>query len=73
VIVCFVDIGVIDDHHCLEVIVCFVDIGVIDGHHCLEVIVWFVDHGGFDDHQLSVTTFTISGLFMLKEQSGFFS
>jgi hypothetical protein len=22
VIVCFVDIGVIDDHHCLEVIVC---------------------------------------------------
>jgi hypothetical protein len=23
VIVCFVDIGGIDDHHCLEVIVCF--------------------------------------------------
>jgi hypothetical protein len=27
VIVCFVDIGGISDHHCLEVIVCFVDIG----------------------------------------------
>jgi hypothetical protein len=38
-IVCFVDIGGIDDHHCLDVIVCFVDIGEIDDHHCLEVIV----------------------------------
>ena len=28
-IVCFVDIGGIDDHHCLEVIVRFVDIGGI--------------------------------------------
>jgi hypothetical protein len=37
VIVCFVDIGGIDDHHCFEVIVCFVDIGGIDDHHCLEV------------------------------------
>jgi hypothetical protein len=27
VIVSFVDIGRIVDHHCLEVIVCFVDIG----------------------------------------------
>jgi hypothetical protein len=27
VIVSFVDIGGIADHHCLEVIVCFVDIG----------------------------------------------
>jgi hypothetical protein len=27
VIVRFVDIGGIADHHCLEVIVCFVDIG----------------------------------------------
>jgi hypothetical protein len=27
VIVSFVDIGRIGDHHCLEVIVCFVDIG----------------------------------------------
>ena len=35
-IVCFVDIGGIDDHHCLEVIVCFVDIGGIGYHHCLE-------------------------------------
>jgi hypothetical protein len=33
VIVRFVDIGVIDGHHCLEVVVCFVDIGGIDGHH----------------------------------------
>jgi hypothetical protein len=31
VIVCFVDIGGIVDHHCLEVIVCFVDIGGIVG------------------------------------------
>jgi hypothetical protein len=29
VIVFFVDIGGIVDHHCLEVIVCFVDIGWI--------------------------------------------
>jgi hypothetical protein len=34
VIVRFVDIGGIDDHHYLEVIVCFVDIGGIDDHHC---------------------------------------
>jgi hypothetical protein len=33
VIVFFVDIGGIDDHHCLEVIVCFVDIGGIVDHH----------------------------------------
>jgi hypothetical protein len=39
VIVCFVDIGGILDHHCLDVIVCFVDIVGIDDHHCLEVIV----------------------------------
>jgi hypothetical protein len=37
VIVCFVDIGGIVDHDCLEVIVCFVDIGGIIDHHCLEV------------------------------------
>jgi hypothetical protein len=43
VIVCFVDIGGIVEHHCLEVIVCFVDIGGIVEHHCLEVIVCFVD------------------------------
>jgi hypothetical protein len=53
VIVCFVDIGGIDDHHCLEVIVCFVDIGGINGHHCLEVIVCFVDFGGIDLPSLS--------------------
>jgi hypothetical protein len=39
VIVSFVDIGRIDDHHCLEVIVSFTDIGRIVDHHCLEVIV----------------------------------
>jgi hypothetical protein len=43
VIVCFVDIGGIVDHLCLEVIVCFVDIGGIDDHLYLEVIVRFVD------------------------------
>ena len=36
VIVSFVDIGRIVDHHCLEVIVSFVDIGGIIDHHCLE-------------------------------------
>jgi hypothetical protein len=38
VIVRFVDIGGIDDHHCLEVIVRFVDIGGIDDHHCLSFL-----------------------------------
>jgi hypothetical protein len=42
VIVCFVDIGGIVDHHCLEVIVCFVYIGGIVDHHCLEMLVCFV-------------------------------
>jgi hypothetical protein len=32
--VCFVDIGGIIDHHCLEVVVCFGDIGGIIYHHC---------------------------------------
>ena len=40
--VCFVDLGGIDDHHCLEVTVCFVDIGRIVDHHCLEVIVLLI-------------------------------
>jgi hypothetical protein len=35
-IVSFVDIDWIVDHHCLEVIVRFVDIGKIVDHHCLE-------------------------------------
>jgi hypothetical protein len=35
VIVHFVDIGDIVDHHCLEVVVRFADIGGIDDHHCL--------------------------------------
>jgi hypothetical protein len=39
VIVSFVDIGRVVDHHCLEVIVCFVDIGRVVDHHYLEVIV----------------------------------
>ena len=52
-IVSFVDIGGIVDHHCLEVIVRFVEIGDIGGifdHHCLELIVRFVDIGGIVDH-----------------------
>jgi hypothetical protein len=35
VIVSFVNIGGIVDHHYLEVIVCFVGIGGIVDHHCL--------------------------------------
>jgi hypothetical protein len=51
VIVCFVDIGGIVDHHCLEVIVRFVNIGGIVDHHYLETIVRFVDIcGGIVDH-----------------------
>jgi hypothetical protein len=37
VIVSFVNIGGIVDHHCLEMIVCFVNIGRIVDHHCLEM------------------------------------
>ena len=44
-IVCFVDIVGIVDHHCLEVSVRFVGIGGIVDHHCLEVIVHFVGIG----------------------------
>jgi hypothetical protein len=33
VIVCFVDIGGIVDHHCLEVVFRFVDIGGIANHN----------------------------------------
>jgi inorganic pyrophosphatase/exopolyphosphatase len=36
VIVLFVDIGGIVDHHCLQVIVRFVDIGEIVDHHRLN-------------------------------------
>jgi hypothetical protein len=36
VIVCFVGIGGIVDHRCLEVIVCFLGIGGIVDHRCLE-------------------------------------
>jgi hypothetical protein len=39
VIVSFVDIGGIVDHHCLVVIARFVDIGSIVDHHCLTVMV----------------------------------
>jgi hypothetical protein len=42
VIVCFVDIGGIVDHHCWEVIVCFIDIDRIVDHHCLNS--FFVKH-----------------------------
>ena len=37
-IVSFVDIGRIVDHHCLEVVVCFVDIGGVVDHHCLNFL-----------------------------------
>ena len=47
---CFVDIGEIVNHHCLEMIVCSVDIGGIVDHHCLEAVVYFVDIGGVVDH-----------------------
>ena len=47
---CFVDIGGIVDHHCLEVIVSFLDIGGIVDQHGLEVIVRFVDIGGIVNH-----------------------
>jgi hypothetical protein len=49
-IVRFVDIGRIIDHHCLEMIVRLVDIGRIIDHHCLEMIVRFVDIGRIIDH-----------------------
>jgi hypothetical protein len=40
VVIRFVDIGGIVDHHCLEVVVIhFVVIGGIVDHHCLEVVV----------------------------------
>jgi hypothetical protein len=49
VFVCFVDIGGIDDHYCVnflfvfselirKVIVCFVDIGGIDDHYCVNFL-----------------------------------
>jgi len=46
VIVRLVDVGVIDDHHCLnfllvnrsEVIFRLVDVGVIDDHHCFNFL-----------------------------------
>jgi hypothetical protein len=54
-IVRFVDIGGIVDHHCLEVIVGFVDIGGFVDHHCLEVIVCFLDIGGIVDDNINKT------------------
>jgi hypothetical protein len=42
VIFCFLELGGIDDHCCLELVACFLDIGGIDDHYCLEVIVRFV-------------------------------
>ena len=49
-IVCFVDIGGIVDHRCLEVIGRSFDIDRIVDHHCLEVIVRFVDIRGIVNH-----------------------
>jgi hypothetical protein len=43
VIVRFVDVGVLVDHHCLEVIVRFVDVGGLVYYHCLEVIAVMVN------------------------------
>jgi hypothetical protein len=40
-VVSFVDIGGIVDHHCLEMVVSFVDIGGIVENHCLEMAVSF--------------------------------
>jgi hypothetical protein len=37
VVVCFVDIDGIVDHHYLEMIFRFVDIGGIDDQHCLDI------------------------------------
>ena len=48
-IVCFVDIGGIVDHTCLEVDVRFVDIGGTVYHRYLEVDAHFVDIGGIVD------------------------
>jgi hypothetical protein len=44
-IVCFLDIGRIVDHHRLDVIVRFVDLGKIVDHHCLEGVVCLIDIG----------------------------
>ena len=44
-IVQFVNISGIIDHHCLGVIVQFVNISGIIDHHCLKVIVRSVDIG----------------------------
>ena len=38
-IVCCVDIGGIDDHHCLNFLCC-VDIGGFDDHHCLNFLLF---------------------------------
>jgi hypothetical protein len=42
-VVSFVDIGGIVDHHCIEMVVSFVDIGGIVENHCIEMVVSFVD------------------------------
>ena len=59
-IVCFVDIGGIVDHHCLQVIVCFVDIGGVVDHHSLEVIVCFASFGFILRGAKTLTTAQIS-------------
>ena len=38
-VVCFVDIGRLVDHHCLEVDIFVFDIGGLVDHHCLEMVV----------------------------------
>jgi hypothetical protein len=59
VIVCFVNIGRIVDHHCSEAIVCFVNIDRIVDHHCSEVIVCFVNIGRIVDIPPILTKQTI--------------
>jgi hypothetical protein len=49
-IVRLVNMGVIVDHHCLEVVVRLVNMGVIVDHHCLEVVVRLVNMGVIVDH-----------------------
>jgi hypothetical protein len=61
-IVRFVDIGRIIDHHCLEMIVRLVDIGRIIDHHCLEMIVRLVDIKPVYEISNSITKYTYTSI-----------
>jgi hypothetical protein len=41
-VVSFVDIGGIVDHHSIEMVVSFVDIGGIVDHHCLKFLLFYL-------------------------------